>query len=442
MKMKKITAFIVAILSVLSVASFAPISLVGAEESAATQTDVKFIHGYASYTFSYIVDKFDVELEEGEEVKAYKINGAETASTGDHTFKANENTIEFFSTTEAAAEDSLGSFTFAVVDASAEGSVYYTDLNKVVRTDGEGEEKVEVTAYAKYLEDLNKELTSKYLGDSITYPTITDLLVSDYYPASALKLTLYTCGPTGSTFTSSTGKTIKLDQVGSYSFYVLAQDPSKTSLEVDAEKHVRKTVNGVEGWYDEKDALVAPIFTFSFDHIKQPEITLLTKVTPGYVGLTYKNINDYITIVANNEKVEYKLFFSELSVDLYTGDTWADGGIEVLNNAVEAGRAIDITADEEVGFSTSDLSFTPNKKGYYYLVVVVKDAYGTDDAALNPIKVEAEVTEVKLEKQFLKNNWVSFMFLGIAVLCLIGIILLIFVKPKEEEEVVTEVVRK
>ena len=46
------------------------------------------------------------------------------------------------------------------------------------------------------------------------------------------------------------------------------------------------------------------------------------------------------------------------------------------------------------------------------------------------------------EKQFLKNNWVSFMFLGIAVLCLIGIILLIFVKPKEEEEVVTEVVRK
>ena len=435
MKMKKITAFIVAILSVLSVASFAPISLVGAEELAATQTDVKFIHGYASYTFSYIVDKFDVELEEGEEVKAYKINGAETASTGDHTFKASENVIEFFSTTEAAAEDSLGSFTFEVVDASTAGSVKYVDLG--VKKDESSE-----TVYKEYLNKVKNDLTSKYLGDSLTYPTITDLLVSDFYPASALKLTLYTCGPTGSSFTSSTGKTIKLDQVGSYSFYVLAQDPSKTSLEVDAEKHVRKTVNGVEGWYDENDALVAPIFTFSFDHIKQPEITLLTKVTPGYVGLTYKNINDYITIVANNEKVEYKLFFSELSVDLYTGDTWADGGIEVLNNAVEAGRAIDVTADEEVGFSTSDLSFTPNKKGYYYLVVVVKDAYGTDDAALNPIKVEAEVTEVKLEKQFLKNNWVSFMFLGIAVLCLIGIILLIFVKPKEEEEVVTEVVRK
>ena len=57
--------------------------------------------------------------------------------------------------------------------------------------------------------------------------------------------------------------------------------------------------------------------------------------------------------------------------------------------------------------------------------------------------VEAEVSEVKLEKQFLKYNWVSLMFLGIAVLCLIGIILLIFVKPKEAtEEVITEVVKK
>ena len=94
----------------------------------------------------------------------------------------------------------------------------------------------------------------------------------------------------------------------------------------------------------------------------------------------------------------YSLYYSELSVDLYTGDDWAGFGIEVLNNAIAAGRAFDVTHDEDIGFDPVSLSFTPNKKGYYYLVVNVDDLYGVESAVLNPIKVEAEIAEVKLEK--------------------------------------------
>ena len=241
---------------------------------------------------------------------------------------------------------------------------------------------------------------------------------------------------------SLTDNKFKLEEVGTYSFYVLAQDPSKTSLEVDKEKHVRKTVNGIEGWYD-GDVLVAPIFTFNFDKVSEPKVTAKGTVAPGYVGLTYKNIKDYMTIVAKNEKLDYKLYYSDKSNDLTVGvANWADEGNAKLVEALGS-KVVDITDDEAIGFSTSDLSFTPNKRGYYYLVVTAFDANGSDTLALAPIKVDAEVSEVKLEKQFFKNNWVSFMFLGIAVLCLIGIILLIFVKPKEEEEeVVTDVVSK
>ena len=396
MKKSKILTLIIAIaFIVLSI----PAGLVMAEEKSIspTQTDVKFIHGYDSYTFAYIVDKFDVDLKEGEEVKSYKINGEENPSTGGHIFKNYENTIEFFSTAEAFEGASLGSFTFEVVNDSSEGSVYYTDLTKPANPDWYWDE-APVSLYEEYLNNLEKELVSKFLGDSLTYPSITNLLVSDYFPSSALKLTLYTLTPTGIIFTTSTGKTIKLDSIGYYSFYVLAQDPCKTAIEIDIEKHVVKTINGIEGWYDINDNLIAPIFTFYFDNVKGPEITMITRIQNGCVGLTYNNIGDYITIVAYDPTIIYSLYYSELAVDLYTGDTWADGGIDVLNNAVAAGRAFDVTHDEDIGFDPVSLSFTPNKKGYYYLVVNVDDLYGVESAALNPIKVEAEVAQVKLEK--------------------------------------------
>ena len=306
MKKSKILTLIIAIaFIVLSI----PAGLVMAEEKSIspTQTDVKFIHGYASYTFNYIVNKFKdyLDIEVDEEVKSYKINGEENPSTGDHIFKNYENTIEFFSTTEAFKEDSLGSFAFEVVNDSSEGSVYYTDLTKTANDDWYWGEDYQLNIYEEYFEKVKQELSSKVLGDTLTYPIITNLIVSDYFPSSALKLTLYTCGPTGSTFTSSIGKTIKLDSIGYYSFYVLAQDPCKTALEIDIKKHVVKTINGIEGWYDINDNLIAPIFTFYFDNVKGPEITMLTRIQNGCVGLTYNNISDYITIVAYDPTIIY-----------------------------------------------------------------------------------------------------------------------------------------
>ena len=97
----------------------------------------------------------------------------------------------------------------------------------------------------------------------------------------------------------------------------------------------------------------------------------------------------------------------------------------------------------EIAFNNSTLNFTTTKKGFYYVVVTVADKYGEASAVTYAIEVASEFTEVKYDTQFLKHNWVSIMFLGIALLSLIGIILLIFVKPKEEkEEEVTVVAKK
>ena len=50
------------------------------------------------------------------------------------------------------------------------------------------------------------------------------------------------------------------------------------------------------------------------------------------------------------------------------------------------------------------------------------------------IRVSEDVTTVKPASHWLENNVWSVVFLSIGTLCLIGIVILLFVKPKEEQE--------
>ena len=56
------------------------------------------------------------------------------------------------------------------------------------------------------------------------------------------------------------------------------------------------------------------------------------------------------------------------------------------------------------------------------------------DSASTVIRVYGEKTEVKVDTHWLQNNIWSVIFLSIGTLALIGIIVLLFVKPKEVAE--------
>ena len=438
MKMKKITAFIVAILSVLTVASYAPVAKVSA-----APTDVKFVHSFTSYSVDYVISKF-VKDEVEADGYAYRVQGeAEYGEkiTASHTFKGDVSKIydiEIYNGENAIAasdwKDGIA-HTFTLVKETEESSIYYTFENKT---------------RAEYELSINGDegkLAGKKLGDSFTYPDLTDILVSDYFEYATLKsnLTLYYCRPTSKSFTSTTSKSFTLSEVGTYSFYVVAKDPTGTAFTVDTEKCVREVGAEGDGWYLKDDVngtstLVAPIFSFDFAVVKAPEITIDSKVEQGYIGLTYQDAKEYITIVANNESVKYELYYSATDLSTQSGNEWASEGVEVLTTSESAEN---VSEDKEIAFNNSTLNFTPIKKGFYYVVVTVADKYGEASAVTYAIEVASEFTEVKYDTQFLKHNWVSIMFLGIALLSLIGIILLIFVKPKEEkEEEVTVVAKK
>ena len=446
MKMKKITAFIVAILSILTIASYAPVAKV----SAANNDGVKFVHGYSAYSLEFVLGKYLTE----ETLKAENVNYGYAYKTGSEEFCDVITSAHVFSGSVDATYDieiyTLGKddegnatkdalttgwidgveHSFTLITKTTEADLYYSVTAEALD---------KYKAAIRSVDDEGKEtgkLAGKTFGDSFTIPELNDILVSNYFDYAALKsnLTLYYCKPNSSSFSSTSSKSFTLDQIGVYSFYVLAKDPTGTAMTLDTEALERKA----DGWY-ENDKLIVPIFSFYFDKVTGPKITITPKkkVEEGYVGLNYQDAKSYITIVANNETVRYELWYS--TSDLSIGDEWNN----ISEEDLKAKGAVNVTEDEEIAFNASSLYFTPNKTGSYYVFVTVADDFGEARAVTYAINVNSGFNKVKYDTQFLKHNWLSIMFLGIALLSLIGIILLIFVKPKEEvEEEVTVVEKK
>ena len=98
----------------------------------------------------------------------------------------------------------------------------------------------------------------------------------------------------------------------------------------------------------------------------------------------------------------------------------------------------------ENGFTYTDISgiaydgeyaFTPVKLGAYKIdCEITSDKSERSASGSTVIKVEKEPTEVKVDTHWFKNNMWSVIFLSIGTLALIGIIVLLFIKPKEEVE--------
>ncbi|MBR3864407.1 MAG: hypothetical protein IKJ19_04775 [Clostridia bacterium] len=461
MKIRKITAFIVAVLSV-----FATFTTLPKVTKVSAANEIVFVQGF-KYSSDYILSKLFVE-QEGDETKA---TGFTYASSN----PATENPLESHTFLTA------GTFEYnlfhkvdnvnTLIDRTTGAGYYAATTFKVVSSaeaNAEIKYTVKKTAYDAYVASVydiltdkqpdgsTKEPNPKKLNDTIEIPYLSDELVNfTYYSYSELRktlgtsavnsTTLYYCAPQSSSFASSSSRKITLSKVGTYKFYFELKDSFGNALTVDKEALTQKE----DGWYDESDNLVAPIFSFEFYNVQGPEVTIekdITKYERGFINLAYNDLSSYRTIVANNEQVDYQLWYypsSDAASGLEAGydvTTWIREGADKLADTATAKR---ITDEEEFKFDKSTLSFVPTKAGHYYLVITVGDDYGADTVVTWGVSVHEKFTPAKYETQFLKNNWLSFMFLGIALLSLIGIILIIFIKPKEEEEEeVNEVAKK
>ncbi len=278
-----------------------------------------------------------------------------------------------------------------------------------------------------YMAKLKDKDTGTYvaLGSNqyLTLPSLEDLIFDDVNAYSELKLTVYYTTPNSSS--SSTTLRIPLSDAGEYSFYVVAED--KAGNKMDYQKDFRyEDKNGDLKYGKYKDY----IFTFSVED-NYPIKVESAKQGTGYVNVSYTATSFDITSSAYS--TEYKLYYSATEIGA-TDEGW-----------VEIPKASDITDTDysENGYSYDDIqaiayngstTFTPNKTGFYKIDCTVTSTVSNRmESAQTVINIKEQPKVVVVDNHWLENNVWSVVFLSVGTLCLIGIIVLLCIKPKEEE---------
>lgn len=250
--------------------------------------------------------------------------------------------------------------------------------------------------------------------------------------------TLYYRVPGSESYSSTSNDSFDIEKVGTYYFYVTFSVPA-IGGSLDTTDLVVGEANGL-GWYEKNDEgepigdVIIPIFSFEVTTADNPVIAL-NNTKKGYLNLEYTKVSDCFTITSASYKAKYALYYlaSAEAVVKNTDETTA----EYLAR-IEAAGGVNVTEDYE-NFESGSTNFTPEKKGYYYVEIFLKDENNLEAHEVSKaIDVTNEFKTVKKESEFFKNNVTSLVFLSISALCFIAIIVLLCIKPKETVELETK----
>lgn len=366
-------------------------------------------------------------------------NGGKDANKRGYTYDNSKNTITYYESDAMAADDTV------VEEYTLTVSMKEADKNNLKNFD------VTVRLHVKggnlaYVADADKIAAAQTKinegtvtsNDTLALPfeEISGLITGSYADVKNIVYTLYYQAPGSTSFSTKSGEKgsipkLTVSSEGRYLFYVLADDRRGNAMSVkDCEIYEK---DGIVGYYElTKDSddnvtaatLVAPIFEYEHTDDKQIEINTKGDTGKGRVNQRYQSLS---VTVENADDVEFVLQYNAA-----TGDENDEGWVDAEN-----GDQAKFTADN---FTSSRLYFTPLEKGYFRFKITAKGGkYGTETLTSysGAIAVQNKVEELKLEneavKNFFKNNWLSLVFLGIALLCLIGIIVVAFWKPTDKD---------
>lgn len=363
-----------------------------------------------------------------------KLYPGETA-TGEEVSKGgwnkSDNTILFPNSSDIIAAKS-GKYTVVTTmkDADKNGKKEFTTVVTVYTVGSDLSYAADAVKIAGVQDKINGLTVSE--GNSLTLPfdDISALVNSEIVDKKELTYKMYYRAPGSASFSAATTKkgdlpTLSVSAKGTYSFYVLADDGNEFGVkkEISIKDCEENEVGGVYGWY-KKDTttLVAPIFTYENKENKEITVTVKGDSGTGRVKQRYQNLS---VTVENASDTLVKLQYNATS-----GEANAEGWVDAT-----AGKEARFSKD---GFKSGTYYFTPLKKGYFRLSVTAKggeDGVTVKELKTDAVSVQDQVEELKLEdervKNFFKNNWLSLIFLGIAVLCLVGIVVVALWKPAD-----------
>lgn len=321
--------------------------------------------------------------------------------------------------------------------------------------------------YQTEIDELTKDLSAGSLTN-LYLPSVEELFGDNATAYTDLKFSIYYYGASqlSNTGLSYNNLYINVTQMGQYTFTVYATDAAGNSMYyIDDDGELAEfTAGDIWDMYADEDkeglAEKLPWFTFEagYTGVKFDE-------TPGlqstaYVGTSYTSASSSFKIngISGSYTTEYRLFlFDRAGYYAYTnGETLTYEGFvekldELFDNPETAKLFTEIPAVEDMeetdpeyetykdyGWSKNSTTFTPQDNNAFYLIrAEVKDVkYNTSPSACNlGVVASLKAKAIKGESDWLKNNIPSVILLTVAGLALVGIILLLVIKPKNKEDI-------
>ena len=175
----------------------------------------------------------------------------------------------------------------------------------------------------------------------------------------------------------------------------------------------------------------------------------------GYVDATYTVEDFEIVGISGSYTEHYRLYYFEAKdptrgltpSQLRTADE--NGTISELGEWKLINKYDDTLDDDDENNDNdyswkpdSSLSFVPQERGFYKVeLIVTSDNLGAKTEA-KYIEIAADADVIRGETYWLENNIWSLVFLGIGVLCLVGIVVILLIKPKDKAAANAESARK
>lgn len=313
---------------------------------------------------------------------------------------------------------------------------------------------------ADYQEKVNEAAKDLSAGSSNYFylPSAEDLFKDKGTAYTDMKISIYYfhSEQNNNSNLATSNLSINVTKQGPYTFTLYATDAAGNGMYYtkDGQK-VEFAASDIWTIFSDKERKdYLPWFTFNVQYTgaefeEEPGLQ-----STGYVGTAYDSASfkingvDYTTV--------YRLFF--FNRDVYYKDTGKSFTYEEfikakddLFNSAETRKyfteIISLDKMEETdaeyeqfkdyNWSNGGTSFTPQEAGFYYMIAEVKDGkYETDPVTSSLAIVVSEAAKsLKGESDWLKNNLTSVILLTVAALALIGIVLLLVIKPKDKGDI-------
>ncbi len=314
----------------------------------------------------------------------------------------------------------LGSFEVNVYNEDIVAPVYDVSL---VNSEAYQSYLAAVNAATKTVDSLGNETHIK-LGDKFYVPSLSDFISDNYSSYGNLTATVCYKTPSQDLNTIQSFE-IPVEEAGDYVFFVVFGDTFGNVMEQDDfytidEEDENKIEFGKYGDF---------VFSFHIEDDAEFDIDGSKRQGKGFIGEFYTATS--FNIIGSNYSAQYELFYNVNSNAVAEDEGW--------ERIIRASELTDDYSDKT--FSSDDikniaydgkLSFTPDRAGAYKIVCTIVSDNASRVASAETVIYVSKTVKVKNYEPLETREIFAIVFLSVGGLCLVGIIALIFVKPKEE----------